>query len=54
MDSVHTETRNIVRVLTQKLIEAKDVVFTSQGIGNAISGFQSMSLADGPQVIYLL
>ena len=31
MDSTYPETRNIVRVLTQKLIESKDAVFTSQG-----------------------
>jgi hypothetical protein len=31
MDSVYPETRNMVRVLTQKLIETKDKSFTGQG-----------------------
>ena len=33
MDSTHGETRNALRVLTQKLIESKDTAFTSQGSG---------------------
>ena len=31
MDSIYPETRNMVRVLTQKLIETKDKTFTGQG-----------------------
>lgn len=31
MDSTHAETRNLLRVLTQKLLESKDSTFTSQG-----------------------
>lgn len=34
MDSTHAETRNALRVLTQKLIESKDTSFTSQGSGS--------------------
>ena len=38
-------------MLVVKLEESKGEVFTSQGIGNAISGFQSMSLSDDVETI---
>jgi hypothetical protein len=52
LDSKFPEVRNIVKALTKKLVQAGDVKFSSQGIGNAISGFQSME--DCPEVIEAL
>jgi hypothetical protein len=50
MDSVYPETKSVLGALNNKLREVADtVVFTSQGIGNALSGLQSMAV-DGQEV----
>ena len=45
MDSTHYETRNLLRVLTQKLLES-DVAFTGQGRSSEIFCLSSQSLLD--------
>lgn len=57
MDSREPIIRKLVKVLSRKLHEAMQderFVFTSQGIGNALSGLQTMSNLDGPEVIELV
>jgi Ran GTPase-activating protein (RanGAP) involved in mRNA processing and transport len=50
MDSVFPEVREVLKALNKKLRQASDVQFTAQGIGNAISGLQTMTNTDGPEI----
>jgi hypothetical protein len=50
MDSVYPETRNMVRVLTQKLIEAKDKSFTGQGQSGRIVSNRMFPFPDSMQI----
>jgi hypothetical protein len=57
MDSRYPEVRKILRVLNGKLAASaahRPLRFTSQGIGNALSGLQSMAPEDGPEVLQAL
>lgn len=53
MDSIHGEVIQVLRVLNDKLEKTSLVVghaFTAQGLGNAVSGFQTMTTDDSAEV----